>query len=349
MDNNQDIIFSEIDGASGIVGHILLNRPKALNALSKTMCMALGKQLQQWENNSNIKAIMIEGAGDRAFCAGGDVRQLFASEKQHVLQHAMSFFKQEYATNAILHHLTKPYIAFLDGITMGGGAGVSVHGKFRVATEKLRFAMPETAIGFFPDIGAGYFLTRCPNKIGWYLGLTGNTIKAADALAMGLVTHYVLSEKLQTLKQSIIESSFDANHIEQIDELLRQFTTQSEDAEIWQHANMIEHCFSKTTVEAIIQALKDSKTDFGQQTVDVLLRRSPISLKITLAHLNRCANKSFDEIIQSDYQLAEQFMQGHDFCEGVRAALIDKDQNPKWQPDALSKVTDDDINAYLSS
>ena len=345
MDHEQDVLFEVKRGIGGNVGCILLNRPQALNALTETMCTQIDSHLQAWDEDEAIKAVIIRGEGKRAFCAGGDIRQLYL-DRDTAKQKPNPFFQIEYQMNTRLHHFSKPYFAFLDGIVMGGGMGISIHGSHRIATERLKMAMPETGIGFFPDVGGGYFLTRCPHKIGWYLGLTGNLIHAADALQAGLATHIISSDRLDELEQTIIETHF-TNNFDAIDRLLTPFSVPMSNTKIWQHRQDIAFWFDTDNVEEIFLRLEAAQSDFAHQTLDDLLHRSPTSLKVTLAHLNRSQTLRFDEIIQTEYKIAQQFLQNPDFYEGIRAALIDKDQQPNWQPDRISKVPTATIDTFL--
>lgn len=343
--HRDDIIFTEMPGRDGNVGSILLNRPDKLNVLTVEMCQMLSKKLEVWANNPDIKTVMITGAGDRAFCAGGDIRQLWS--KGRSIQQARLFFWHEYRMNARLFHFPKPYISFLDGITMGGGAGVSIHGSYRIGTEKLTFAMPETGIGFFPDIGAGYFLTHCPGKTGWYLGLTGNRINVADAHALGLITHVIPHDSIETVKQQLIETAFEDDPFLAVNNIIAPFHSTISEATLISHQKNIDFCFSQPSIETIIESLQHSNNDFCIAAAKILKKRSPTSLKVTLEHLKRGMTLSFDDIIKMDFDVALHFLENHDFYEGVRALLIDKDNNPYWQPNSLEEVSSETVKNYF--
>jgi enoyl-CoA hydratase len=338
MDTQHDIIFTVL---AGKIGQIILNRPKALNALTKAMCTALRHQLLKWQDDPAIKAVIIRGEGDRAFCAGGDVRSL--CQYKNKPSDAMQFFREEYSMNKAVYHFTKPYISLLDGITMGGGAGVSFHGSHRIATERFLFAMPETAIGFFPDIGAGHFLHQCPGNMGYYLGLTGEKIKAHDALKLNLINDTIASENIEKLVDAICQMTFTNDAFNQISEAIHSFHVGLRESDLIHDQDVLNECFSLKTIEEILSALEVANSPLYK----TLLKRSPTSLKVTLAHLQRAKNLNFDRIMQMDFTLAYHFMQGHDFFEGVRAALVDKDQHPVWQPDSLSKVSDKIVSSYF--
>ena len=342
--NSQDIIFSKI----GNIGHIRLNRPKALNALSMDMCKALRNQLKQWQVDDQVKAVIIRGAGDRAFCAGGDIRQLYHNGKPKMKASA-EFFHHEYQMNATIFHFDKPYISLLDGITMGGGAGVSMHGSHRVATERLLFAMPETGIGFFPDVGAGFFLTRCPGKVGYYLGLTGDRINAADALQSGLATHVVSSERQADLVQALTEADLSTDAFTRVSQIIDTFVAETDPPQLSNHQRQIADCFAGDSMEDILLRLEEDNSEWSLSVIKTLQSKSPTSLKVTFEQLNRARRMEFDDIMKMEFNIACQFLHTPDFFEGVRAAVIDKDQSPQWRPDRLDKVDKKILDPYFTS
>lgn len=325
-----------LPGEGGDIGCLTLNRPSALNALTFDMCAQVLAALQRWDRDPLIKGVFIQGAGDRAFCAGGDVRSIYAMRQQQ--ERAVTFFQQEYAMNQALFHFSKPYIAWLDGITMGGGVGVSIYGSHRLATEHFKFAMPETLIGFFPDIGAGYFLNRCPHYLGYYLGLVGATIHAADAQALGLVTHTLSRTDKQRVLSALCSTPFGKDARGAVSDVLDTLSGPRAAPLLTPHYAEIEHCFAQPTVAEIFLALEGLDNPWAQQTLNSLQQRSPTSLMVTLEYLQRCRTLSFDEVMQLNLTLAKAFLHHHDFFEGVRAVLIDKDQQPQWQPDSVSDI-----------
>ncbi len=341
-----DILFQRLSGKRGDIGEILLDRPRALNSLNKKMCMALRAQLNEWQKDEDIKAVIIKGSGDRAFCAGGDVKSLYANKDDPLASEG--FFSQEYQMNKAIYHFNKPYISFLDGLTMGGGAGVSIHGSHRVASEYFRFAMPETLIGFFPDIGAAHFLNQCPGKFGMYLALTGSTINAGDALAFKLINHSVPRDRLLNLTQKLRETEFDSDDFNAVSCIIDKFKMDLPEPEVLPHRVEIDHCFSEDCVELILDRLSEAASPFSNQAIRTLLARSPTSLKVTFAHLNQAESLSFDQIMQMDFNIAHGFLYSHDFYEGVRAVLVDKDQAPKWQPPNLSDIGDADVAKFFT-
>ncbi len=336
-----DIIFNLSSGRCGKIGEVVLNRPKALNSLTLEMCQQLALQLQQWQDDLSVFAVVIRGEGDRAFCAGGDIRAIYDNGIDNAEQ-ACAFFKTEYAMNKIIFHFTKPYIAFLHGIVMGGGVGVSLHGTVRIASDDFLFAMPETGIGFFPDIGAGYFLTRCPYYIGRYLGLTGARIKRADAFALGLVTHCINKENWPRVIAGLRDCEVNA-----IAATLSECVTEAGESEIMQHKTIIEQCFGADSVEEIFKRLQNSNDAFALATLETLKQKSPLSLKVTLEQLKRAASMSYDQINAMEYKIACQFANTPDFYEGVRAAVVDKDRQPKWQFAELKNITPQQIMEYF--
>lgn len=346
MDRAQEIICTEIPGAGGHIGQILLNRPKALNALSFHMCEVISKQLAQWEIDPKIKAVIIKGTG-RAFCAGGDIRHLYNQKKSHPVEEIIQFFWQEYSMNARLFHFPKPYIAFLDGITMGGGAGISVHGSHQIATEKFIFAMPEATIGFFTDIGAGHFLNRCPHYFGHYLALTSAKINAADARALRIISHTIPEQYLSQVEETIIATAFTGDAFATVSDILNHFQQPVAETVVWEHRQLIEKCFSQPSVEKISLALNEQNNEFSQHALQQMQQRSPTSLKVIFEYLHRAKNLSFNDLMKMEFDMVQHFLNGHDFDEGIRAALIDKDQQPKWQPSDISKVDEKIVTSYF--
>jgi len=341
-----DILFSEITGKGGDVGLITLNRPEALNALNESMCIALYQQLNLWENQSTIKAVVIRGAAGRAFCAGGDIRTIYYNGPENTSR-STTFFWNEYRMNHQIYHFSKPYIAFLDGITMGGGLGVSIHGSHPVVTERTALAMPETGIGLFPDIGASYFLSRCPGKLGLYLALTGDRINAADAIYCELVKHSINSEQIEEVSQALAETAFEEDAKQSVTTILTTHSQSNTTAELPQHREIIDNAFSGNTIEEIIERLDAEKTGWCVQTAKTLRSKSPTSLKLTHQQLNNAKGMTLDDCLQMDYRIVNLALVTHDLYEGVRAAIIDKDRRPNWKPANLADVTTQAITPYF--
>lgn len=335
----------------GCAGVITLNRPKALNALNLPMIQKIYPQIKTWEQDPGTFLIIIKGAGGKAFCAGGDIRALTDAGKvgDKLIQ---DFFIGEYRLNNAVGTCKKPYVALIDGITMGGGVGVSVHGHFRVATEKTVFAMPETAIGLFPDVGGGYFLPRLSGKIGYYLALTGCRLKGRDVLKAGIATHFVESEKLPALEKDLIALKSPSK--EKIADLLNSYhmkctIDQEKEFSLDEHMEKINSLFSANSMEEIVKKLKQDGSPFAMKQLETINKMSPTSLKLTLRQLREGASMSLQEVLRMEYRLSQACMKGHDFYEGVRAVLIDKDQSPKWKPAALEEVSDEFVDNCFKS
>lgn len=331
MTNQDDILFDR----QGAIGLITLNRPKALNALTRAMCIALRRQLRDWEDDPAIRAVVIQGAGDRAFCAGGDVVALYDSGKAGTSAW-QDFFASEYRMNAAIGAFKKPYVALIDGVVMGGGVGVSVHAPYRIATERTLFAMPETGIGLIPDVGGGYFMPRLPGESGMFLALTGERLKAADCLALGIATHYVESGALPDLLSALVEG-------EVVEQALARFHQSSGDAPLAPYRQQIDDHFRHASVEDIMASLA-AGGEWAKGVGEKLSRLSPTSLKLTFRQMREGAKLDLRSALALEYRIVSHIKAGHDFYEGVRAQLVDKDRNPKWRPAVLSEVS----NAFIA-
>lgn len=328
------------------IGLITLNRPEALNALNLAMIKAIQRQLLLWQKAPDIHAVVVQAAGEKAFCAGGDVRWLYEAGLAKKPEQ-MQFFWHEYRLNHYIHHFSKPYISLMNGITMGGGVGISLHGSHPVATNRFIFAMPETGIGFFPDIGASHLLSRCPGKLGIYLGLTGNRLSAQDALVAGLVKQVISSEKLSDVLASLINADLSKNTHQQVDVCLQKFALPIENAPIENELPAINTCFEHVTVEKIFSALEARGDEWAMTVLGNLRQKAPLSLKVTLAQIQKAKSMSLADCVKMDYCLVSQFMRDADFYEGIRALLVDKDKTPHWQPKTLELVTDAKVADYF--
>jgi enoyl-CoA hydratase len=349
MTSDQDILF----GRDGGIGTVLLNRPQALNAFTLPMYRRFDPMLREWADDPAIHAVLIEGAGDRAFCAGGDVRRVYEAGKgiSGDRDFTSVFFAEEYRIIRRIHHYPKPYIAIIDGITMGGGAGVSVNGDYRIATERTMFAMPETSIGLFPDVGATRFLNVCPGQIGRYLGLTGVRLGPADALYCGFATHFVPLARVPELKAALAAANWrPGDEHAQVEPLLAQFAADPGPPPLAARRAMIDRCFAPERVEAILDALEAETGDpaWSGETRALLLTKSPTSLRITLRQLVLGQGFDLEDALRLEYRLTQHVMAAHDFYEGVRAALVDKDQKPRWQPSSLAEIDDEAAEAYFA-
>lgn len=347
MTQEQEIIFE----VKGQLGFITLNRPQALNALNLPMIRAMDKKLVEWAKDKNIEAVAITGAGDRAFCSGGDVKAVAIDAK--ALQEGKSdgqltrdFFREEYILNHRIHTFPKPYISLINGIVMGGGKGISAHGSHRVVTENTLFAMPETNIGFFPDVGGGYFLPRCPGQTGTYLALTSKRIKAIDTIYVGFATHFVKAAELPALIDALAALKWDPRKTphEHVTKAIDDFSAPAPgDSEIAPHRVMIDHCFAFDRVEDIVNELQRVSSEWTAETLKAMYAMSPSSLKIALKQIRLGAKMPFAQVMTMEYRLSQALAQRPDFYEGIRAALIDKDRQPKWKPERLTEVPDQDI------
>ena len=339
----------------GPLGVITMTRPKALNALTLSMIRTIHPQLAAWAAEDNLRAVVIEGEGERAFCAGGDVRAIWeAGKASHAAGEpgrlTADFFREEYRLNHLIYHYPKPYIALIDGITMGGGVGLSIHGAVRIATERTLFAMPETAIGLFPDVGGSWFLPRLPGGIGLYLALSGERLKAPDCLYAGIATHWAPAARLGQIVEALTAADWDQG-LAGVRRALRPLTGHPGEAGILPALRpAIDRCFArKESVEQVLQALEREASDWARQTLATLARRSPTSMKVTFEQLRRGAAQSFDESMIMEYRLSQAAMQsGADFYEGTRALLIDKDHAPKWNPARLEDVSDELVRSYFA-
>lgn len=297
--------------------------------------------LQNFEPRKDL--VIIKGAGEKSFCAGGDVRTVV----EGTAAAGKDFFRNEYRNNELIGNYKKPYIAIIDGITMGGGVGLSVHGKYRIATERTLFAMPETAIGLFPDVGGGYFLPRMTGNLGAYLGLTGFRLKGRDVQKAGVATHFVDSSRLPELEIDLTQCKSSTD----IDETLYKYSSLSKDSTefvLEPHLKQIEKAFSGETVEDIVQNLHSDGSEWAMSTLKLISKMSPTSLKITLRQLQLGKTMTLRECLQMEFRLAAHCCIDSDFKEGVRALLIDKDQQPKWKPDTIEKVTQAHVNAFFA-
>jgi len=347
MKSIPEINFEEVTGRDGNLGLITLTRTQVLNALNHVMFNALNEQLAEWESANHIKAVVIRAAEGRAFCAGGDIR--YAYERKMANDPKLAdFFRDEYRVNRHIHNYTKPYIALIDGITMGGGVGISVHASHRVATDRLVFAMPETGIGFYPDVGTTYILARLPHKIGFYLGLTGARILLSDCVATGLINYAANRDIFPELIYRLADTSFEGDQRESVTQVIQELAIPAGESSLWEHREKIANCFDKKTVEEIVQALENYPSEWCQDVATILKTKSPTSLKVTFHALQEAATMEFDDSIQMEYRLTSRFIEGYDFFEGIRAIVIDKDQKPHWKPATLAGVTQSEIMKYFS-
>tara|TARA_R110002072_G_scaffold188412_2_gene345191 strand:- start:397 stop:1458 length:1062 start_codon:yes stop_codon:yes gene_type:complete len=322
---------------TGHIGRITLNRPKALNALTHGMCLAMIEALQAWADDDDVQAIVVDGAGEKGFCAGGDILKLHDSGKAGN-DDAWLFWRDEYRLNTLIHDYPKPYVALIDGIVMGGGVGVSVHGSHRVAGDRTMFAMPETGIGFHPDVGGAWFLPRLGGEIGIWMGLTGARLKAPDCIAAGLATHYCPSGQNEALIAAL--ESADLTAEDSLEVLLEEFSGDPGTSDLALTRPLIDAAFAGDAVEPMIERMVAAGDVWSLKQVKILAGKSPTALKLTLAALRAGADLSFEGVMRQDLRLSAWCLTGVDFYEGVRAVIIDKDSAPVWSPAGLAAVDD---------
>lgn len=341
----------------GGVASLTINRPQALNALGLDNYRRIAPALAEWASEPAVHAVVVRGAGGRAFCAGGDVRAIWEAGRAPGAgaEATAVFFREEYQLIHAIHRFPKPYIAIIDGITMGGGAGISVNGALRVATEHTLFAMPETGIGLFPDVGATRFLNRCPGEVGRYLGLTGARLGAADALYCGFATHFVPRDRVEPLLAALAETLWTTgSEFAQAEAALAGFAADPGPPPLAGLQAAIDRSFAGETVEEILAALAAEPRSDGADagwaaaTRALLLGKSPTSLKVTLRQLQIGRHFDLAEALRLEYRLIHRFMAGHDFYEGVRAVVIDKDRAPRWRPAGLADVDEAMVAAYFA-
>ena len=313
---------------TGNLGRIILDRPKALNALTLDQVHAMHPQLDEWAKDDGVAVVVIEGAGEKAFCAGGDIKLLYEACKSGDLDFAAAFYGDEYRLNRRIKTMPKPYVALIDGIVMGGGVGVSVHGKFRVATERTLFAMPETGIGFFPDVGGSYFLPHLPGHIGLYLGLSGARLGPADTLHVGVATHYVESDSLPALREALSEARDEV----EVEAVLAGFASDPGPASLDAKRDLIDRCFGKDSLAQVLAALEAESDPWAAEALATIAKKSPHLVAVSFEMICRGRHLIFDDCMRMEFRLAMALAPAHDFIEGVRALLIDRDNRPQWNP-----------------
>ncbi len=327
----------------GRVGRITLNRPQALHALTTDMCQAMTDALLTWREDPAVELVLLDHAGERGFCAGGDIRMLAESGAGDG-KAAREFFFIEYRLNHLLFEYPKPVAVIMDGITMGGGVGLAMPARYRVATEKTTFAMPETGIGLFPDVGGGWFLPRMPGHIGLWLALTGARIKAADCELVGVATDFVESVRVADLKAAIIADPAA------IETLLTQYEADAGRPPLAQHQDEIDRIFGLASLEAILAALEASQSEWAKEQLKVLATKSPQTMKVALRQLRVGGQaKTFAENMAMEYRVGARVVQRHDFLEGVRAVIIEKDHAPRWNPPTPEGVSETMLDAIFAA
>ena len=351
---NQVFLGSDMDevviNKIGAVGHIQLNRPKALNALTLDMIRQIAAALRDWEADKDVHAVVFSGAGDRAFCAGGDVKSFYnagmeSRRGQASARVPMVFFGEEYSLNQQIFHYPKSTYALIDGICMGGGYGIAGHCDVRIASRKAVFAMPETAIGFFPDVGAMYHLMKCPQYYGRYLALTGEQIDGEAMVALGLADFYAPDID----EVAFLDEFSKANKEEDRAELMMRGLPLQK-ARMPENASMIAQAFASPNVFDVLSKLESMGHADAADIFETIMMRSPISVLVVSAYLQWMnEGRDFDDVIAQDFILAQHFTAQHDLYEGIRAKIIDKDNNPKWLPENIRAIDEGDVNTYFTA
>jgi len=333
------------------IGHLTLNRPAGLNALTLEMVRSLQRHLDQWAQDPQVHAVMLRGEGPKGFCAGGDIRSLHDSYKAGEKLHE-DFFVEEYALDLCIHRYRKPVLVLMDGFTLGGGMGLAQGCDLRIVTERSRLGMPEVGIGYFPDVGGSYFLPRVPGELGIYLGVSGSQIKAADALYCGLADWYVDSEKLAALDDRLDRLAFGANPLKDLQGLLAGLGTQTlADAPLAQLRPVIDHFFALPDLPSIIEQLRavtigDSR-QWALDTADLLETRSPLAMAVTLELLRRGRHLALEDCFAMELHIDRQWFAHGDIIEGVRALIVDKDKQPRWNPPTLAGLTTQRVDQFF--
>jgi enoyl-CoA hydratase len=341
--SQSDILFER----RGVAGLVTLNRPQALNAVSLPMVRALTQQLAQWESDPAVTRVIVTANGGRAFSAGGDLRALYDLGRAGHYDAALGYFREEYALNAQIKRYRKPYVALIDGIVMGGGVGISIHGSHRVAGDKFTFAMPEVSIGFFPDVGGTWFLPRLPGAVGTYCALTGERLDAADGVATGVATHRIASARFPDLIDALCGAV-------PVDALLGAFAQPPGKGAIVAHQAAIDRLFTGDGVEDILAGLdaeaggNGTQAAFATEKAALMRTKSPTSLKLVHEQMRRGVSLDFAGCMRTEFRIVSRVVLGHDFYEGIRALLIDKDQAPRWRPSTLADVSAAEVERYFA-
>jgi len=331
------LIFTE-----GRAGRIRLNRPKAIHALNTGMCRAMLDALSAWRDDPAVEIVLIDHAEGRGFCAGGDIRMI-ADSGAGDGDRAREFFRVEYQLNHALFTYEKPVMAFMDGITMGGGVGISQPAKYRIATENTKFAMPETGIGLFPDVGGGWYLSRLPGRMGEYLALTGHRLDGAECAALGLATRYLAADALEAAKARVAADTAS------VEAILAELSAPVPEPRILAHLAEIDRLFAGDTVEAIFAALEADGGEWALAQLATLRTKSPQSMKVSLRLVREGRSRaSFADEMAQEFAIGARVAQSHDFIEGVRALIVDKDNAPRWNPATLEGVSDAMIDAIFA-
>jgi len=349
-----DLDTTDVDVLADVrnhIGHLTLNRPAGLNALTLDMIRALQQQLDAWAHDPEVNAVVLRGAGERAFCAGGDIRSLYDSYQSGGRLHE-DFFVEEYALDLAIHHYRKPVLALMDGFVLGGGMGLVQGADLRVVTERSRLAMPEVGIGYFPDVGGSHFLPRIPGELGIYLGVAGVQIRAADALYCGLADWYLTSDKLTQLDERLDRLQWHETPLKDLQGLLAKLAVQTlPDAPLDALRPAIDHFFALPDVPSMVEQLREvtvaDSHEWARETADLLETRSPLAMAVTLEMLRRGRHLSLEDCFALELHLDRQWFNRGDLMEGVRALLIDKDKSPRWNPPTLRELDAEHVASFF--
>jgi enoyl-CoA hydratase len=330
-------VLSRVDNG---IAFLTLNRPKAINSLNQNMVDGLAAVLTDWAQDSGVSAVVLSGAGERGLCAGGDVVAIYHSARADGAE-ARKFWHDEYLVNALIGRFPKPYVSLMDGIVMGGGVGVGAHANTRVVTDTSKVAMPEVGIGFIPDVGGAYLLSRGPGSLGLHAALTGAPFSGADAIALGFADHFVPHDQLDALRESIADAG--------VDQAIATHAVEPPPSELAAHRDWIDECYAGDTVADIVAALRSHGAGPANDAADLIETRSPIALSVTLEAVRRAAKlDTLEDVLAQDYRVSSASLRSHDLVEGIRAQLVDKDRNPKWSPASLAEVSAADVEAYFA-
>lgn len=336
VDENKDVLVTVRNG----IGRITLNRPKAINSLTHPMVTDVAQALKAWETDDAVTAVVVSGAGDRGLCAGGDVVAIYHDARAGGSE-SRRFWHDEYLLNAYIGRYPKPYVAIMNGITMGGGVGISAHGSVRVVTETTKMAMPEVGIGFIPDVGGTFILSRTPGLLGVHAALTGAAFSGADAIAMGFADHFVPQDRLAAFADAIEADGVDA--------AVAAFAQEPPPSALLAQRDWIDHCYAGETVADIVVALRGHDAEPAIDAAELIESRSPVAASVTLEAVRRAAKlDTLEDVLRQEFRTSVASLRSHDLVEGIRALLIDKDKNPQWSPASLSAVTPADIEAYFA-
>ena len=332
-----DEVLTRVDDG---VGFITLNRPKAINSLNQTMVDLLSSVLIRWERDDAVRAVVLSGAGERGLCAGGDVVAVYHSARKDGVE-TRRFWRAEYLLDGQVGRFAKPFVALMDGIVMGGGVGVSAHANTRVVTDTSKIAMPEVSIGFIPDVGGVYLLSRAPGALGLHAALTGAPFSGADAIAMGFADHYVPHRDLDAFTAAIVADG--------VESALAHHTIEPPPSALVAQRDWIDVCYAGDTAEDILAALRGHEAGPAQDAANLIATRSPIAVSVALEAVRRAAKlETLEDVLTQDYRVSSASARSHDLVEGIRAQIIDKDRNPKWSPATLAAVTAADVDAYFA-